>query len=179
MTHPRRPGSRVLGPASWFGPAVIAVLVLAPALASAQQLVIVVRHAERADGGSMAATKQTDPLLSAEGEARAARLAAMLAESGIKAIFATEYKRTQDTAKPIAERLGVKVQTHKGQDTAGLVSMLKSTHAKDVVLVVGHSNTVPDVIKALGGPAFTIPDDEYGTIYFLVPATGTLSKIRY
>jgi hypothetical protein len=57
--------------------------------------------------------------------------------------------------------------------------MLRSAHAKDVVLVVGHSNTMPEIIRALGGPEFKIPDDEYGTIYFLVPATGTLSKIRY
>jgi broad specificity phosphatase PhoE len=157
----------------------LVVLLLAPSLASAQQLVIVVRHAERADGGAMSATKQTDPLLSGEGEARAKRLATMLRESGIAAIYATEYKRTQDTAKPIAERLGLKVQSHKAQDTAGLVAMLKAAHAKDVVLVVGHSNSMPDVIKALGGPAIKIPDDEYDTIYFLVPATGTLSKIRY
>lgn len=147
--------------------------------ASAQHLVIIVRHAERADGGAMSAAKQTDPMLSAEGEARAKRLAAMLADSGITAIYATEYKRTQDTAKPIAERLGLKVQTQKGQDSAGLVAVLKSAHARDVVLVVGHSNTMPEMIKALGGPAITVPDSEYGTIYFLVPATGTLSTIRY
>ena len=173
----RGPWSLVPGPGSWVLAAVAVVLL--PALASAQHLVIVVRHAERADGGAMSAAKQTDPMLSAEGEARAKRLAAMLADSGITAIYATEYKRTQDTAKPIAERLGLKVQTQKGQDSAGLVALLKSTHATDVVLVVGHSNTIPEVIKALGGPAFKIPDDEYDTIYFLVPATGTLSKIRY
>ena len=173
----RGPWSLVPGPWSW-GLAAGAMMLL-PALASAQHLVIVVRHAERADGGAMATTKQTDPLLSAEGEARAKRLAAMLADSGITAIYATEYKRTQDTAKPIAERLGLKVQTQKGQDSAGLVALLKAQHSKDVVLVVGHSNTIPEVIKMLGGPAVTIPDSEYDTIYFLVPATGTLSKIRY
>lgn len=162
-----------------FTAALIASVLLAPAAVSAQHLVIVVRHAERADGGAMAATKQTDPLLSAEGEARAKRLATMLADSGIRAIYATEYKRTQDTAKPVAEKLGLKVQIQKGQDAAALVAALKWAHAKEVVLVVGHSNTMPEIIKAFGGPAITIPDDEYDTIYFLVPATGTLSKIRY
>jgi broad specificity phosphatase PhoE len=161
-----------------FGGFLVAVA-LFPSLASAQHLVVVVRHAERADGGAMSATKQTDPMLSAEGEARAKRLAAMLADSGITAIYATEYKRTQDTAKPIAERLGLKVQTQKGQDSAGLAALLKSTHAKDVVLVVGHSNTIPEVIKALGGPALTIADSEYDAIYLFVPATGVLTKIRY
>lgn len=148
-------------------------------VASAQQLVIAVRHAERADGGAMATTKQTDPLLSAEGEARAKKLAAMLVDAGITAIYATEYKRTLDTAKPVAERLGVKVQTHKAQDSVGLAAMLKSVHAKDVVLVVGHSNTLPEIIKALGGPALTIADSEYDAIYLFVPATGVLTKIRY
>jgi broad specificity phosphatase PhoE len=179
MRMPACRALRVLQRQSVSAVAVFVLGVLAPSLASAQHLVIVVRHAERADGGSMSATKQTDPLLSAEGEARAKRLASMLADSGITAIFATEYKRTQDTAKPIAGRLGLKVQIQKGQDTAGLVALLKSSHAKDVVLIVGHSNTMPEIIKALGGPAFKIPDDEYDTIYFLVPATGTLSKIRY
>ena len=152
--------------------------VLTPAVASAQSLVIVVRHAERADGGSMSPNAQPDPSLSAEGEARAKRLATMLADSGVKAIYATEYKRTQETAKPIAERLGLNVQTHKGQDAAGLAAVLKSQHGKDVVLVVGHSNTMPAIIKALGGPAVTVPEPEYDAIYFLVPATGTLSKIK-
>ena len=82
----------------------LAIIVLAPAAASAQKLVIVVRHAERADGGagvSMAGAP-ADPLLSAAGEARAAKLAGMLEEAAITAIVVTEFRRTQDTAKPIA-----------------------------------------------------------------------------
>jgi broad specificity phosphatase PhoE len=159
--------------------ATVGILLLSAGSAHAQKLVVLVRHAERADGGSMSATKQTDPLLSAEGEARAKRLAAMLADSGITAIYATEYKRTQDTAKPIAAKLGLEVKTNKAADSAGLAGILKAQHKNDIVLVVGHSNSMPDVIKAFGGPVMTIPDTEYDTIYFLVPATGTLSKIRY
>jgi broad specificity phosphatase PhoE len=150
-----------------------------PAVASAQKLVIAVRHAERADGGSMSGAAQTDPLLSAEGEARAKRLAAILADAGITAIYATEYRRTQDTAKPVAARVGLEVRTHKGQDSVGLAAMLKDKHATDIVLLVGHSNTIPAIIKALGGPAVTIGDSEYDEIYFFIPANGTLSKIRY
>jgi broad specificity phosphatase PhoE len=153
--------------------------VVVPSLPFAQSLVIAVRHAERADGGSGTSMSQTDPLLSAEGEARAKRLAAMLADAGITAIFVTEYKRTQDTAKPIAQKIGVEARTHKAQDSAGLAAALKANHAKDVVLVIGHSNTLPAVIKALGGPEWTIPDAEYDAIYIFVPATGVLTKIRY
>jgi broad specificity phosphatase PhoE len=156
-----------------------AVMALWPAVASAQKLVILVRHAERADGGSTSMQAQADPLLSAEGEARAQRLAAMLADARITAIYATEYKRTQDTAKPLAQKLGIDVRANKGQDTAGLVAMLKDKHKDDIVLVVGHSNTVPAVIKALGGPAVTMADSEYDAIYVLVPSTGVMTKIKY
>ena len=154
---------------------------LVPAAAHAQQTVIFVRHAERADGGATmsAGAAPADPLLSAVGEARAAKLATMLADAGIKAIYATEFRRTQDTGKPLAAKLGLTVRTMAGKDTAGLVSRLKSQHPKDVVLLIGHSNTVPDLIKALGGPAVTMRDDEYDAMYILTPATGTMTLIRF
>jgi broad specificity phosphatase PhoE len=157
------------------------VLVMAPAVASAQKLVIAVRHAERADGGAGAgmAGAPADPPLSAEGAARAERLAAMLSSAGIAAIYATEFKRTQDTAKPIASKLGLVVTTIAARDTDALVAELRRAHSTDVVLVVGHSNTIPAVIKAYGGPDVTISDNDYGAIFVLVPATGALTTIRY
>src|SRR5262245_18994088 len=79
--------------------ALAAVVLFMPAVTFAQKLVFVVRHAERADAGMQA---QTDPPLSAAGEARAQKLAAMLADAGVENIFATQFKRTQDTAKPLA-----------------------------------------------------------------------------
>src|SRR5215468_11668890 len=121
---------------------VMIVIVLAagvlfiPAGAEAQKLVFVVRHAERADASTQA---QTDPPLSAAGEARAQKLAAMLADAGVKDIFATEFKRTQDTAKPLAMETGVPVEQVASKDTALLIEKIKS-HPNDVVLVVGHSN---------------------------------------
>jgi broad specificity phosphatase PhoE len=153
-----------------------------PAVAHAQKLVIVVRHAERADGGAGTASMTgapADPLLSAAGEARAARLAGLLAESGITAIFATEFKRTQDTAKPIAAKLGLTTQTVKAADTAGLLAKLKAGHASDVVLVVGHSNTMPEIIKGLTGRDVTVADAQYDDLFVLVPASGTVSRLKY
>lgn len=163
-------------------PLLIAGLSIVPAIASAQSLVIFVRHAERADGGAQAqamTSTPADPLLSAAGEARAARLATMLGESGIKAIYATEFRRTQDTGKPLAAKLGLTVVTVPARDPAVLVNKAKAEHPKDVVMVVGHSNTVPEAIKAFGGPAIKMADDEYNAIYVLVPATGALTLIRY
>ena len=156
-----------------------AILLLAPAVAEAQKLVILVRHAERADGGGMGAKAQNDPPLSPEGEARAARLATMLADADIRGIFVTEYKRTQDTAKPLAAKLGLTVQVVKGNDTSSLLGRLKKDHANDVVLIVGHSNTLPEIIKALGGPAVEIPDPEYNNLFVLAPASKALTRLRY
>ena len=162
---------------------VLLAALAAPAIASAQQMVILVRHAERADGGAGASTGMSnapaDPALSAAGEERAARLATMLADARIKAIFASEFRRTRDTGAPLAAKLKIPVQSVSAKDTAGLVARLKKEHASDVVLVIGHSNTIPDVIKALGGPAVTMADDEYSAIYVLVPATGAVTLIRF
>ena len=161
--------------------AAIALALLVPALAHAQKLVLVVRHAERADGGggtSMTGTP-ADPALSAAGGARAMKLAGMLADAGIRAIFSTPFKRTQDTVKPLAAKIGVAVTTIAAGDTAALVARLRAQHGNDVVLIVGHSNTVPGILKALGGPDVTVADTEYDSLFVLVPASGTLSRIRY
>jgi broad specificity phosphatase PhoE len=162
---------------------VLLLAALVPSLAFAQKLVIVVRHAERADGGAGAGTgamtAQTDPPLSEAGTARAQTLVKTLGDAGITAIYTTEYKRTQDTVKPLAAKLGLTPQTMPARDTAALAAKLKGAHAADVVLVAAHSNTVPAIIKAFGGPDVTVPDDQYDTIFIVVPATGALTKIKY
>lgn len=152
-----------------------------PVPAAAQQLVYLVRHAERADGGAATGsmTSETDPPLSKAGEERAARLAAMLVDARVTAIYATEYRRTQDTAKPLAARLGLKVLSNPARDGDALIAKLKKDHAADVVLLVGHSNSIPALIKALGGQEITIRDDEYDNLFVVVPATRTVSRIRY
>ena len=172
----RRKAQRGLAFLALFG-----IAILLPVAAYAQQTVIFVRHAERADGGATmsAGAAPADPLLSAAGQARAAKLATMLADAGIKAIYATEFRRTQDTGKPLAAKLGLTVQSIAGRDTSALAARLKTEHAKDVVLVIGHSNTVPEAIKALGGPTVTMRDDEYDAMYVLNPATGTVTLIRF
>ncbi len=121
---------------------------------------------------------QTDPLLSAAGEARAQKLASMLADAGVKDIFATEFKRTQDTAKPLAMKTGVEVEQVGSKDTALLIAKIKS-HPNDVVLVVGHSNTLPAILKAIAGVDLAIADSEYDNLFVVVPATGTMTRIRY
>lgn len=120
-----------------------------------------------------------DPLLSAAGEARAAKLATVLGESGITAIFATEFRRTQDTAKPLAGKLGLTPQIVNAADTAALLDRLKTSHANDTVLVVGHSNTMPAIIGGLTGTKVTIADTQYDDLFVLVPATRAITRLKY
>ena len=155
--------------------ALAAIVLFTPAVALAQKLVFVVRHAERADTGMQA---QTDPPLSAAGETRAQKLAGMLADAGVKDVFATEFKRTQDTAKPLAMKTGVAVEQVGSKDTTLLIAKIKS-HPNDVVLVVGHSNTLPTILKALVGVDVAIADNEYDNLFVVVPAMGTMTRIRY
>jgi broad specificity phosphatase PhoE len=155
------------------------VLLLAPAIGSAQALVLIVRHAERADGGSMSTTAETDPHLSAAGEARARRLAEMLGESGIKGIYVTEFKRTQETAKPLADILRLTPVVSASRDAAAIAARLKAEHPRDVVLLVAHSSTLPALVKALGGPVITIPEEQYGDLFVIVPGTGAMTRVKF
>lgn len=155
----------------------VAALTLAPARASAQELIYLVRHAERADAGM--SSSQPDPSLSDVGKERANRLATMLGSAGIDAVVVSEFKRTQETAAPLASALKLTPVTVPANATAALVEMLRTKHAKDVVLIVSHSDKLPAIIKAYGGPDVKIDDKDYGNLFVFVPATHTLSRLRF
>ena len=153
---------------------ICAALLAAVAMpAAAQQTIFMVRHAERADAGTNP-PPDADPDLSDLGHKHAASLAAVLKDAGITAVFATEKKRTQQTAAPVAKALGITVITVKATDTASVVAQLKSV--KGNALVVGHSNTLPLIAKALGlAPEIKIADDEFDKLFVLAmraPAGG-------
>jgi broad specificity phosphatase PhoE len=157
-------------------------LLAVPAVGRAQKAVFVVRHAEK--------ISDTDERLTDAGRERARHLAAMLKDAGVGAIYATDTERARDTAKPLADALGLKVMTY---DTGGgmrgpvdarpFVAMLRKEHARDVVLVVGHSNTIPDLIKSLGCPGnVEIAPAEYDNLFVVVPTASpeaTLIRLRY
>lgn len=165
--------------AAWVASVVLMAVGVAPSVAEAQ-MVILVRHAERADAGAPAGAAMTgtpDPELSEAGKARAQALARMLKDAGITAIYTTEFRRTIDTALPLSDALGLVSTTVSSRDQAGLVEKIKA-HAGGAVLVVGHSNTVPAIIKALGGPDLTIGDNEYDSLFFVGPG-GVTTRIRF
>ena len=163
----------------------VAALVLIACTASAavaQQVIYVVRHAERADSAPAAGQAMTapanDPPLSADGHARAARLATMLRSAGIGQIISTEFQRTRQTAAPLAKALNVEVTTAPAREPAALLTRIRE--AKGNVLVVGHSNTVPELLKTLGvKDAIAIPDSEYDNLFIVTrPATGEPILVR-
>lgn len=154
----------------------IAGMTLMPSVSFAQRMVILTRHAERADGA--ATMGSSDPKLSAAGTERAAKLAAMLSDANIGAIFTTEYARTKDTAAPLALKIKITAEAVSASQMNALIDKIKAL-PDATVFVVGHSNTVPMIIKALGGPDVSIGDNEYDNLFFFVPATKTLTRVRY
>jgi len=143
---------------------------LLAAIVSAQSTIFIVRHAEKADDTSK------DPDLSEAGRTRAQVLAGMLKDAGIASIYVTNFKRTQQTATPLAKVLGLQMKTITAADPGALAKSLNESHGN--ALVVGHANTIPDLIKALGiATPVTIGDNDYDDL-FVVVLTEKPSLIR-
>ena len=156
----------------------VAVLWAAPV--AAQPTIFLVRHAERADGTPGAnTTMAADPDLSDAGRARADSLATALKDAKITAIYATEFRRTQQTAAPLAKALGLTVTIVTSKSAPDLIDRLKKT--KGNVLVVGHSNTVPEIIKALGVTTpVTIGDNDFDNMFLVTESSPpALLRLHY
>ncbi len=145
----------------------LALLASSVQLAAAQSTIFLVRHAEKAAGEGVDAK---DPDLSEAGRARAESLSSILKDVSLTAVYATEFKRTQQTAAPAARAAAIEVTTVASEDIDSLVAKLKERDGN--VLVVGHSNTLPEIMKALG--VFdSVTDDEadYDNLFVLVPGS--------
>lgn len=104
---------------------------------------VVVRHAEKVDDGS-------DPSLAPAGQARARALAHRLRGHLLGGAYATGYRRTQETAQPTARSHGMKVTPYDARmPVAEFAAQLRREHRSGTVLVVGHSNTAPEIAAAL------------------------------
>ena len=122
---------------------------------------IVVRHVEKASDDAR------DPALSAIGERHAAALAGRLRDEPLTAVYATPFRRTQQTARPVAEAHGLGVASYAAELPAGELALrLRRDHRGGAVLVVGHSNTVPGIVGALCDCAVApLDEDDYGDLY--------------
>lgn len=124
--------------------------------------VILVRHAEK----NLDDPNNQDPDLTAAGFARAEEIARMFSGAGINTIFATQYKRTQQTVKPLSDRTGVPVTLLNSKETDELVTRVQTSLRGQTIFVAGHNSTVPAIASALSGESFsTIPETEYDNLY--------------
>ncbi len=157
------------------------LLLLAVSDAHAQRAIFLVRHAEKLDESQDPAMfESNDPPLSAAGRRRATALASVLKDAGITAIYSTEYLRNIKTAEPLAKALKLPIRRVPARDREGLLARLRAEHREEVVLVVGHSNTLPVLLKALGHQTeIKIADDEYDNLFVAVPRDdGPASVLR-
>lgn len=136
--------------------------------------VILVRHAEKAaEGGD-------NPALSEQGRKRANALRHALEKAHVSAIYATQYQRTQQTVQPLADAVKTQVTQIDAADTKKLVAQIREKHRGETVVVAGHSNTVPAVMKAFGAsdvPA--IADGDYDNLFVLTFAEKAPVKVLH
>lgn len=154
--------------------AFLAALVAAPAAAQDSTVVVLVRHAEKA------AVEGNDPPLSEAGQARAAALVQALDGMRFDAVIATERQRTQLTAGPLAQLNGLTPEiVGLGPAHVDSVAAAVRRHAGHTVLVVGHSNTVPRIVHALGGPELRdLCEPEFSHLYVLVMKDGAAPRLQ-
>lgn len=157
--------------------AVAAGVVAFAAPALAQRAVFVVRHAEKAS------QTDKDPELSLYGEDRAIALTRLVRGTKVDAVFVTELRRTRDTAAPLCRQRALRPTVIKAADTQALLSQVRALPKDAIAVVVGHSNTIPDILAGLGvKEKIEIRDDEYGRVFVVVPGAdgaATMLELEY
>lgn len=121
--------------------------------------VFVVRHAEAQHGSGR------DPDLTPVGEGRAHDLARLLSSSAVSHLFASEYQRTQQTLAPLAEERGLEVEVVSARDPEAQIAALRALAPGSVAVVAGHSNTVPTLVKMLGGTMQDVQESPHGLMF--------------
>jgi broad specificity phosphatase PhoE len=144
--------------------------------------VIFVRHA---DTDASMAGPDNDPPLNARGRARAELLADFLERvdvvAGPNAIYASDKRRTQETAAPLAKRLNLPVEIADHLDTEGFMEQVLDEHSGEIVLIVSHSNTIPALIDELHGSKNLRPfaEDDFNRVYIVTrPMYGKVKTLE-
>ncbi|MDX1579732.1 MAG: histidine phosphatase family protein, partial [Gemmatimonadota bacterium] len=143
------------------------------AAASAQEAsyAILARHAEKLDGD--------DPDLTRAGRDRARALAHALSVLPVEAVYVSQYRRTRATAAPLAARFGLEPVVHEARDVEGLAARIVA-EARPAVAVVGHSNTIPALLRALGVPdPPAIPEDRYDDLFVVRLSPGEAPRLLH
>ena len=148
------------------------LLCVATSLTCYAQTYYIVRHAEKAATDSVSMTN-SDPPLSTAGNKRAKDLKDLLKKKGITAIYSTNTLRTRSTAEPLAKSRNITVQLYGPKPDADFISRLKAL--KGNTLIVGHSNTVDDIVNGLCGQQLLndLPDAAYDNLFIVTNNSGT------
>ena len=146
-------------------------------VAAQNKTVVLVRHAEKA--GETAMDKTGDPDLSADGQARAKRLLELVKKYKPHEIYATGYKRAQETVAPIAAYRHKQVQTYDTREQAKFVAEMMSSKTEHF-LIAGHSNNIPELVNLLARKEIfkQLPDAEYGVIYVVKIRKGLFKRVE-
>ncbi len=146
------------------------IAVGAAGAAQAADVVYLLRHAEKmADGTS-------DPELTDAGRARACYLVGFFADKGLTHVLSSDYRRTQQTAGPVAKSLGLEVEEYDPKHLTVLAMMIKAKPG--TFLIVGHSNTVPEMVRRLSGEDIGAWDEkEYDRFFELRFAAGKVETV--
>jgi broad specificity phosphatase PhoE len=152
-------------------PLLLCLATAAPVVAQRAPIVVyLVRHAERAEDGT------DDPPISMAGEERARLLADMLRDAALTQIHTTDFLRTRATAAPISDQAGLEPTLYGVDDLGAFAALLRATPGRH--LVVGHSNTIPVLVGALGGdPGGPIEQDEYDRLYMLTLTEAAVTTV--
>lgn len=131
--------------------------------------VYVIRHLNTPEG-------ERDPDLTDAGKATAEHLVHWMHGKPLTAIYVSDYKRTRQTAAPLAAERGITVKTYNPADTPALIALVRSETGP--VLIVGHSNTVPDIVEQLGGtrPA-PLAHPDFGDVWTVAGGKTTREKV--
>jgi 2,3-bisphosphoglycerate-dependent phosphoglycerate mutase len=124
---------------------------------------IILRHAEKDPAGK-------DPNLSSDGALRAEALRFMLSSVDISAIYSTPYNRTRQTVNPLAMDKGIAITEYSAsKPSEELIDEILASHRGKTVVIVGHSNTVPEILKVLSKNAFTaeISESQYDNLFIV------------
>jgi broad specificity phosphatase PhoE len=152
---------------------VVVALLLAPGVALADSTVYVVRHAEKAKN-------EEDPRLTRRGRSRAETLARALRSVPLAAVYTTKYRRNRATAAPAAKQAGLSAIVVDAMDTDGLAKTIRERHDGKHVLVVGHSNTVPMILKSLGVKTpLEIDESDYDNLFVVQVAAKGGAKMSH
>jgi len=155
----------------------ILLIISATQIAHSQEAIFLIRHAEQVHDVE-------NPPLTKEGLERAKAWAGIFRDAGIKMIYTSKKVRTKQTGEAIAQELNIPLETMSRRDVTGLVNHVRKVNADDVVLIIGHSKTIPRLVEVFAPFAEypTIERDDYDSLFVIVPkgeSDATVLRLRY